>query len=397
MYWTYTALNAWGEEISSSISGNKQDILRQLSVDQIQIIEIKLDYKRSILSLYQRKKISTLMMATLFKDFNSMLETGMSVPQALGILKETSQDELLKHMLFDMEMNLRQGKSLTEIFIELKSFPWIVAVSLSAGERAGKLSQTVGSLGEYFQKSYLVQNRIKQALIYPVIVAVVLILLMLFMSLKIIPQLKNLLPDQALHNPVTQGLLTFSFFIQNFIWLFILSFVLFVVGIFYLGKKRATDFQMFLYRLPCVGEIIKESALALYLLNLSVLLRSGIPLLKSINDLNSLNQSPVARHFEKVREYIIGGSSFWQAIEEDKFFPKIVSATLRRGEEMTKIEDYCFSLSEFFQKRINSKMDTVVDFIQPTMLAIGGAFLVVIAIGFLMPIYGSLTTVAGGQ
>ncbi len=396
MYWICTTLNPYGQETVTCMAGRKKDVLNQISAEQNHIIEIKPDYKSYLRNIYRRKELSTLMMAGLFKDFNNMLEVGMSVPQALLILQETSQDEMMRQMLSNIQISLQQGQSLTETFINTKSFPWIVSVSLSAGERTGKLSQTIDTLGKYFQQSYQVQSKIRQALVYPLIVILVLVSLMLFMSLKVVPQLKNLLPDNALHNPTTQCLLIFSFLIQHYFWFLVLGFVFFIAGVIYLRKSKLIDLENCLYRLPVIGGIIKESSLALYLLNLSVLLKSGVPLLKSIHDLSHLNQTVVAKHFSKVGNYLLGGSSFWQAIAEDQFFPRVIPATFRRAEEMAKIDEYSFSLSEFFQKRINAKIDALMDIIQPILLIVGGLFLVLIAVGFLLPIYGSLSAVAGG-
>jgi type IV pilus assembly protein PilC len=362
----------------------------------MQIIEIKPDYRRILISFSPRSDLSSLTMSHLFKDFQNLLETGMSLTQAVVILKETSQDAALTRILSMIESQLLHGHSLTVIFSQLKSFPWIVSVTLSAGEKAGRLTYALGILGAYFEQSYLVRNKLKQALIYPSIVFVILIALMLFVSLHIVPQLKNLLPDHALGNHLTRVILALSEFIQRYILVTLLLVPLLFFGLIYFFKKRFLDCQQWLYQWPIIGDILKESALALYLLNLSVLLKSGVPLLSAITDLNILNQTLVAKRFEKVCDYILGGSSFWESIEQDPFFPKVISSTLRRAEEMTKLEEYCFSLSEYFQKKLNNRIDRLIQMIQPLLLGIGGMFLVVIAIAFLFPIYGNLTNIAGG-
>ncbi|MBI3601270.1 MAG: type II secretion system F family protein [Candidatus Omnitrophica bacterium] len=396
IYWTYNALTRSGQEVTATLAGDKKDILCQLSRQELSVIEIKLDYRKIFVSLWKNKKLEVLSMAVFFEDFHNMLATGMSLPQILLILKETSKDEVLITMLSTLQEQLRQGQSLTEALAGSNIFPWMVGTTLSAGEKTGKLSEAVDILGQYFRRSHQVQSKMQEALIYPSIVFSLLLAVMFFISFRVIPGLKSLLPMEALHHQTTQWILTLSFLLQQYAWLMAAVIVLGILGIYFLQKKNHYRFQQWLYDWPVLGNILKESSLAIYLLNLSVLLKSGVALLKAIGDLSVLDRTPVAHHFDKSRDYLLGGSSFWQAIEQDKFFPVIISSVLRRAEEMVKVDEYCLSLADYLNRRVASKVDGLIHIIQPTLLALGGVFLVTIALAFLLPIYGSLTTIAGG-
>ncbi len=377
--------------------GQKKDIVGQLSQQELYVIEIKPDYRRVLVNFLSRRRLSALSSAVFFEDFHNMLETGMNIPQILSIFKETNKDETLLISLLTLQEQLSKGKSLTEALIDLNIFPWIVNITLSAGEKTGRLAESVGTLGQYFRRSYQVQSKIKQALIYPLIVFTLLLAVMFFISLRVIPQLKSFLPIEALHNQTTQGVLFLSFFLQQYAWMLVLAVSLAIFGVYFWGRKNCYCFQERLYNLPVLGTIFKESSLALYLLNLSVLLKSGISLFEAINDLNAFDQTPVATHFMGRRNYMLGGASFWQAIEQDKFFPKMISSTMHRAEEMVKVDEYCLTLADYFFKRTGSQVDGLIHVVQPVLLALGGMFLVVIAFAFLLPIYGSLTTIAGGN
>ncbi|MEI7999285.1 MAG: type II secretion system F family protein [Candidatus Omnitrophota bacterium] len=396
MYWTYSALTRSGQEVTATLVGSRKDILHQLSQRELSVIEIKPNYGKILSNFLSVKRLSALSSAVFFEDFHNMLETGMSVGEIISIFKETSQDETFVMSLSSLEEALSLGKSLTEALAGLNIFPWIVNVTLSAGERSGRLTEAVGILGNYFRRAHQVHSRIQQALIYPVIVFILILSVMLFISLRVIPQLKSLLPSDALANQTTKGILFLSFCLQQYSWILLAIIVLLVFVICYWYKKNHFSLQRWLYRWPVLGEILKESALALYLLNLSVLLKSGVVLFEAIYDLNLIDQTPVGKHFMISRDYMFGGASFGQALERDEFFPKIVSSTFRRAEEMVKVDEYCLILSDFFYKRTSSKVDGLIHIVQPGLLAFGGMFLVVIALGFLLPIYSSLTTIAAG-
>jgi type IV pilus assembly protein PilC len=397
MYWICSVLTRSGQEVRISLAGSRKDVLKDLDSKHLSLIEMTFDYKRFVFVTFPRRRLSIQSLAVFFEDFSNMLDTGLSVSQVLLILKETSKEEALNNVLLILEDELRQGKSFTEALSGSEVFPWIVSTTLSAGEKTGRLAESMNVLGKYFRSSYQVQAKIQQALIYPAIVFVLLLIVMFFISLKVIPQLKNLLPPEALRNQSTQWILVISSLLQQYIGFFIGFLGLAALGISFSYKKYRYRFQQGLYRLPILGGILKESALALYLLNLLVLLKSGVSLLKALEDLNVLGQTPVSNHFAACKEYVLGGASFWQAIEQDKFFPIIISSTLRRAEEMVKVEEYCFTLADFFNRQVSSKVDGLLHLVQPALLAVGGIFLVTIASGFLLPIYGSLTTIANGQ
>jgi type IV pilus assembly protein PilC len=394
MYWICTSLTVSGQEITSLLCGQKKDILQQLSDQNLSVVEMKMDYKRFFLNFFPKRRLSLLTLAVFFEDFSNMLETGMSINQAVLILQETCKEDLLKDMLFTLDRQLNTGESLAKSLTDLNVFPWIVSATLSAGERTGKLFEATVILGKYFRNSYQIQNKIKQALIYPTIVFILISAVVCFISLRVIPQLKNLLPKEALHNQTTQFILILSESLYQYLWIFFLLFILGIVVFCLFQRKYKKLFQQWSYKVPLVGGILKESALAIYFLNLSVLLKNGIGLIKSIDDLNMLNTDPVSLSFIRIKEYILGGASFWHAIEQDKFFPTIVSSTLRKAEEMVKMDEYCLSLSEYFDRRVSSKVNGLLSLVQPALLTMGGLFLVMIALGFLVPIYGSLTSIA---
>jgi type II secretory pathway component PulF len=119
-------------------------------------------------------------------------------------------------------------------------------------------------------------------------------------------------------------------------------------------------------------------------------------LLRAIEDLYTTSPNPVSRRFLKCRDFMLSGMPFWEAVQKDAFFSSAVIFTLRRGEEMARLDEYSFNLSEYFNKRVAIKVDRSIQLIQPLFLVLGGLFLVMIASAFLVPIYGSLTKIAGG-
>src|SRR3569623_587625 len=106
MYWICTLLTSSGQESVSTFFGQKKEIVQRLVDQNLLVVDIRPDYKKFFLNIFLRKKISFLSLAVFFEDFSNILQTGMSVAQALQILQESSKEEYLKEVLSKLEEQL---------------------------------------------------------------------------------------------------------------------------------------------------------------------------------------------------------------------------------------------------------------------------------------------------
>ncbi|MBI4310087.1 MAG: type II secretion system F family protein [Candidatus Omnitrophica bacterium] len=343
--------------------------------------------------------IRTLSMAALarfFEDFYNMHTAGMGTGEILGSLKETTKEPRVNGVLSMLEQKVREGRSLAEVLAHSGAFPSITAPTLYAGERAGKLQESLLALSVHFRRAGEIHSKLANAFVYPSIVFIVLLAVMFFIGLRVVPQLQDLLPAQAMEQGPTRWVLAASMGLRAS-WFFILMAVAgAAAAIMVYRKKDREGFQRWLYQWPLAGGVVKELDLAQYLFNCSILLKSGVPLLTAIEELNTMHPGEVSKHFFKCRDYMFGGMAFWEAVHKDKFFSMAMVFMLRRGEEMGRLEEYCLNLAEYLNKRAAAGMEALVHWVQPVLLALAGLFLAVVAFAFLGPIYGSLTKIAGG-
>lgn len=396
IYWSYTMLTAQGQEVSAVVAGYRRDILEDITRSGGWLVEIRPDYLKTM-GVCVAPRMSPLSISVFFEDLANLLDSGMSVAQAVRLLKEDhGMRGYLARFCVQIESGLKEGLSMAASLKATGIMPGIVHAAVASGEGVGKLSESCRMLGVYFKRQHHFKDKVRKALIYPCIVFVLLIAVMIFVSIKVIPQIRNLLPSEALNNQVTIAFLMVSGCIQHYGWLIFSVVFFFLGGALYLRYKDPVVFQGYVYRLPLVGRVLKESALSLYFSYLSILLNSGVPLLRAIHDLNETHSSIVTRKFMSIRGHMLGGFSFAQAIEEHDFFPSSIAVTIRRAEEAVRLEEYTLMVAEHFSRRVDLHMEHLIQLIQPALLLLGGGLLLVIALAFLMPIYGSLSTIASG-
>lgn len=395
-YWRYYAVNRNGSEEIGTALGSRQEVLSDLKYRSLVLIELRADLTTMVQSLLPPRKLTGKELSVFFEDFYNMHCSGMSIEQILQSFKNTTRDSYVLNVLSQMERSIAAGRSLTEAMNEVSVFPWIAISALYSGEKSGRLEDALQLLAEYFKKSGALKGRLADALVYPCIVFVLLTVVMLFIGLKVVPQLKTLLPQQALSNSATNAVVLASLFLQDY-WALIPGVIAMgVIGVLAYRRCNRMGFIQVLYQCPIIGSMCKESDLAQYFLNLSLLLRSGLPLIQAISDLHTVYPNEITRRFNASRDYMFGGMSFWESVRMDPFFPPAVIFTLRRGEEMARLDEYCLKMADYFNKRISQKSEQLIHFIQPALLIVGGLFLASIAFAFLIPIYGSLSTIAGG-
>ena len=340
--------------------------------------------------------LSDVALAQFFEDFDNMYSIGMGISQILHSLKDTTNNAAMSQVILEIEHKISCGEGFSSAVAQTMKFPKIVPAVIYAGEKTGKLQQALKVLSQYFRQSNDMRGKLFNACVYPAVVFIFLITMMCFVSLHVIPNLRNLLPVDAMNNGSAKWILGASSIVQENWLLIIILPVLFLICAVDFRKTNKNAFECWLYQWPLIGNTIKESEMAFYLLNLSVFLKSGVPLLKAIDDLSRIHASPVSDQFLKCRDYMLGGMPLWEALNKEAFFSSAVIMTLRRGEEMVRIEEYCFNLSEYLAKRVAMNIDRWINLIQPALLTMGGVFLIFIAFAFLVPIYGSLTKIAGG-
>ncbi len=395
--WNYRAISRTGSEITGKMQGSYRSVITHLARRYAHVVYVGMDFSLMWQRWQFASHLSTVAMVQFFEDFGNMHSTGLSVLQSLAALKETSKDALMINTLDKLESRVLAGDSLNEAIVHSKAFPRMVAVAVHAGEQTGRLSETLEILGQYFRRYSEIQGKLTKALTYPAVVFVVLISVMLFTSLRVVPQLKNLLPINALEHGPVQILILFSGLIEQF-WPCVLTIPLAAVaGVWTFRKNNKEKFEYWLYTCPVIGNIIKESDMAFSFLNIYVLLRSGVPLTKAIVDLHAISPDQISKRLLKCRDYMFGGLPFWEALRHDLFFQPAVIFILRRGEEMARLDTYCLNLSDYLNKRVAVQMEHCINLVQPLLLIFAGLFLAMIAFAFLIPIYSSLTSLAGGQ
>ncbi len=334
------------------------------------------------------------LVALFFRDLSNMLVSGISLEHALRTLNETSLDEGARKMCGEALERLQNGDSFASALSASGELPREAFMSISAGETAGELPMVACMLGEYFELKAEIKRRVFSALGYPAAVIGILLCVLVYMSIEVLPKIAALLPAGAIDSPITMALLSAALFLKS--WWFGTCLALFL-GISIMIAWMHSDpaaVRIFFSRAPFLGRLLKDQELSLGFFALYVLQKSGVPLETALREAADVAGGETRRHFQDCSSYLVGGLVFSEAVRRDKYFPRFTADTLRIGEESGRFEEYFERLYRVFYRMFQSRMDQLAGSVRPFLLLVSAAFIVLIAIGFLQPIYGNLTNIA---
>ncbi len=398
MYYKYSVLSETGKEINGMEQGSYPEIKKRLEQKSYYILSLEADIFKSIRFALEKKRVKAQTLAGFFGDLANMLKIGIAMNEAVSALQESSVQPVLTKALSGIEYDLANGFSLTKAFEKTKVFPWLVLNMLKVGEKSGSLEQVFDDLARYYSREAEFLSSLNSAVIYPIVVFCMLVGIMFYVSFKVIPHLEALLPIRGNAYFSTRLLLFLSHFLKNY-WLVCLLFPIAAVFIYSRFKKssikRIADFY---YKIPLVGSIAKDAAFSTLFSNLAVLQRNGINIVDALSLIEETTSYQfLAKKIQKLKDSIASGLSFWQALQKDSFFPKLVYTTVKKGEEIGSLDEYLQNLSRYYFDKVSRRISVLLSFIQPLLLIFCAGILLFIVSAFIMPVYSNLSNIAGGN
>ena len=398
MHYQYSVLSETGNEINGIEQGSYSQIKKSLKAKNYYILSLEADIFKSMRFALENKTVKAQTLAVFFEDLVNMLKTGIAMNEAVSALQESSVEPVLTKALSGIEDDLANGFSLTKAFEKTKVFPWLVLNMLKVGEKSGSLEQVFEDLARYYSREAEFSRNLKSAVIYPIVVFCMLVGIMFYVSFKVIPHLEALLPIGGNAYFSTRLLLFLSHFLRDF-WFVCLLFPPAAVFIYSRLKKSSVErIASFYYKIPLIGSVAKDAAFSTLFSNLAVLQRNGINIAEALSLIEETTSYQfLAKKIQKLKDFIASGLSFWQAIEKDPFFPSFIYYSVRKGEEMGALDEYLQSLSKYYFDKVSRRTGVILSFIQPALLIFCAAILLFVVSAFIMPVYGNLSNIAGGN
>ena len=326
------------------------------------------------------------------RQLATMVSAGLPLTQSLELLFKQENNSRMREIIQELYHDVESGNSLSQ---GLSKYPEVfsrVYVNLvKAGESSGSLDKVLTRLAENEEKLREFLGRVRGAFIYPIIVLNVMAFVFIIMMVMVVPRLVVMYKDLGSDLPLPTKILIWisDLFTKRFYIPLVLG-VLALALYRYLsqsenGKKQISKF---LFKLPIVGNLRKESELTEFCRTLSLLVSSGIPILDSLSIVSDAISDPVYREsLKRASKEVERGVSLSTPLKADSNFPSILSQMVAVGEETGKLDEVLLKVSYFFESETESALKSLTVALEPAIMIVLGVLVALLVISIVMPIY----------
>lgn len=323
-----------------------------------------------------------------------MLKSGLTIVSCLETLVSQTRPSAFKRVLEDIQREVENGQTVTSA---LKKHPetfnqFIISV-VEVGEQSGNLAANLEFLSQQLRKDYYLRQKIQGVMMYPVIVLSSTVLVSVFVSYFILPQILSFFSTFETELPLTTKILLFIATLMKYYGAYIL--IGFVIGLIVLRfvlslKPVKLITHRFILSVPIIGPFLQNVILASVCRNLGVMLKSGIPITTSLETLyKSMDNLVFKNYLFKLQRSIIRGKSISKELTSNqyKFIPPIVMRMVGVGEKTGQMDNILLYLSDFFEDDVDNTSKNFASLIEPIMLFAIGIVVGFIALAIISPIY----------
>ncbi|MCX6788726.1 MAG: type II secretion system F family protein [Candidatus Jorgensenbacteria bacterium] len=327
-----------------------------------------------------------------------MLKIGTGLLEAINILIADFKKPAIRDFLFEVRSSLEKGQPFYSTFAKYpKTFSHVYINLVRAGEESGNLEKVFTDLTETLTKQKDLQDTVRGALTYPVILLVGSLGILFFLVMFALPKVSKVFTDGGFQPPAfSAAVFSVGLFFNQYGFYFIGIFVIVALLIVWL-RSVSEVFRRFISNvfsnIPLVKGLIKKMALQRFSATLSSLVKAGMPLNRALEiTADAVAHEELRAALMRIsRDGIAKGLTIGEAFRRESAFPQTITNLIAISEKAGHIDEVLGTVSEFYTKEIDSGVKELVSFLEPALLLFIGIIVALIALAIIVPIY-QLTT-----
>ncbi len=393
MEYKYKAMKATGEVLEGIFIGNNTDeVAQMLRNNQSYPISITEHVKMGSKEITFSKKVAPKDLSFFCRQLNAMLSAGSTIIRCLDIMKKQLENKKLRAAVNDMYSEVQKGKILSQAMADHpKIFPELMIYMVEAGELSGTLDRILLRLADYFEKDSKIKNKVKGAMVYPMILLIISNVVVIFLVTVIMPTFVGMFDTSGTVLPgPTRFLMGFSDFLRGNALLVIGGLVLAVFSFLQfihsdIGRKIVDGYKL---RLPIIGKLNTKVITARFARNLSTMLSSGVPLLTALDNVSHvIGNKVIALEILKYREEIQKGNELHQVVRDSNLFPPMLDNMMEVGKESGALDIILEKTADYYDDEAEQALQRLVTMFEPMMIIVLAAIIGFIVISMAMPMF----------
>ena len=325
-------------------------------------------------SLFESKRISNNVMLDFITQLSTFIDAGVPIEKSLGIIGKSTKHKYMKSVILEIQTNIQGGGTLPEALgFYPNVFDNVFVNSIRSGDASGKTAEVLKSMAEHMEKQKAIENKVKSALTYPVIVMIMAFSILLFLMTFIVPKFKDVFADILNGKPLpflTQVVMMFSDFIVGH-WFILICSIVAIVACFIFWKRTKSGRYLvdkFVLLNPIFGPLVKKAYVSKILHISSTMLESGVQVLDVLKIAsNCTNNSLVSKEMMSAHDAVKEGEEIHSALSP-LLFDEAALGMAEVGTTTGRLPLMFEKLAKRYDSDIDKVVSSLTSIIEPVMI-----------------------------
>ena len=388
---SWEGTNAKGQTVKGVMTAASADVVKAALRKQ-GLVPKKGKIKKKGASLFGKKSqpITTKDIAIFSRQLATMLKAGVPMVQAFDIVAQGHSNPTMGKLLMEVKLDIEAGGTLASALSQHPAqFDDLFVNLVDAGEQSGALETLLDKVATYKEKSEQLKNKIKKAMTYPISVLIVAVVVSAILLIFVVPTFAEMFAGFGAELPAfTLFVVGMSDTLVDNIWAFIAVIAGAIYG-FKQAKIRSKAFRDSLdrlaLRLPAVGLLTTNAAIARFSRTLATMFAAGVPLVEAMDSVaGAAGNSVYTAAILKVRDDISAGTTLEASLAQNKeLFPNMLIQMVGIGEESGALDEMLDKVADYYEEAVDDAVDNLTAMLEPMIMA----FLAVVIGGLVIAMY----------
>ena len=325
------------------------------------------------------------------RQLSTMLAAGLALLEALDVLSEQSESAAMRKVSAHVASEVRNGADLSAALESRgKTFGPLYISMVRAGEASGQMDQILERLADHLEDGDKLRSELRSALTYPVVSLGLVVSITAFLLIGVVPGFRDVFESLDSELPaITTAVLGLSDSIREQ-WLVCAGLLALPFFLLWLMKKTERGGELLdraSLRLPVLGEVLRQVALARFSRTFSTLIRAGVPILGALDIVaDTAGNRAIARAVRSCSTSVQSGNSLCEPLSQSSLFPPMVSRMVGIGERTGSLEALLEKIGEFYEGRVRATVSSLTSLIEPILIAVMGVLVGGVVLAVFLPI-----------
>ncbi len=380
-----------GTKIKGQMSGHDQSLVRaQLRKQGINPTKVR---KQGMQLLGSGKKIKPMDIAVFTRQLATMMKSGVPLLQSFDIILEGLQNPNMTRLVESIKTDVGSGNSLaSSLRKHPKYFDDLYCNLVDSGEQSGALETLLDRVATYKEKTEALKAKIKKAMNYPIAVILVAVIVSAILLIKVVPQFQEVFANFGAELPAfTMMVIGLSEMLQEH---GLIVLVVLVVAAFLFrtavqrSEKLRDNIDRTLLKMPVVGNIIYNSAVARFGRTLATTFSAGVPLVDALDSVAGATGNVVFKNaVQRIKTEVTGGTQLNIAMRSTSVFPAMALQMTSIGEESGALDEMLDKVATHYEAEVDNAVDGLTALMEPMIMAVLGVLVGGLIIAMYLPIF----------